>query len=593
MLVRVAVTMALWLLSSAFGAEAEQRLALLIGNQGYSAKIGSLKNPHADIGLIGAALRSLPFKVTELKDANYKAIDTAIKRHIRAVRREGEGTISFLYYSGHGAADPETKINYLIPLDVSNADDDSLWVNSLNLNNIIENLREQAPTATHYVVFDACRNELNLTRKGQKALAGKGFVPLAYTPGVMIAYATAPGRTAADAGSQGGPYARALSEEIVKPGLEALYMFRRVALRVNREIGQDPWISASTLPEVYFAGRKPEGPTPEQQLEMAFWASVKDNTDPAVLKTYLDRYPEGTFAAAATALVEQQDQRLKAEAAAREEQRKRAEQARKAAELRKKEEERKAREARLAEERKRAEETRNAAEVSRLEEQQRTEALAHAEELRKAYKEVEAAKEAAKAAEEQRVAAVRAAEEARQAANVALAKPTPLKAGVRPPLHTDVQAGGLFAEQDGKRLRAHVERHQLVLPDFRFEIPGADVPLAHKRFIGVWVDEGRVGRRLMMIITRVDKEGRADGFWLFGPSVPSGFTQGPAGVFKIAGRISEDTLRFTSPRGDENYKHTLSGKNISYFYSNAKGQTVSAAFLPLWTLVEAQQAAKP
>ena len=40
-------------------------------------------------------------------------------------------------------------------------------------------------------------------------------------------------------------------------------MFRRVAPRVNREIGQDPWISASTLPEIYFAGKKPGDPTPE------------------------------------------------------------------------------------------------------------------------------------------------------------------------------------------------------------------------------------------------------------------------------------------------------------------------------------------
>jgi uncharacterized caspase-like protein len=384
MLVRVAIAFALWLLPTAVGAQQEKRFALLIGNQAYSAKIGRLKNPHADIALVGAALRSLAFEVTDVRDASYKAIDTAIKRHIQTVRREGEGTLSFVYYSGHGAADPDTKINYLIPLDVTSAEDENLWINSLNLNNIIENLRAQAPKATHYVVFDACRNELNLTRKGQKSLTGKGFVPLAYTPGVMIAYATAPGRTASDIGSEGGPYAKALSEEIVKPGAEALYMFRRVALRVNREIGQDPWISASTLPEVYFAGKKPEGPTPEQQLEMAFWAAVKDNTDPAVLKTYLDRYPEGAFATAATALIEQQDQRLKAELAAREEQRKRAEEARKAADLRRKEEERKAREAKLAEERRRAEEMRNAAEASRLEQQQRTEALAHAEELRKA-----------------------------------------------------------------------------------------------------------------------------------------------------------------------------------------------------------------
>jgi hypothetical protein len=37
------------------------------------------------------------------------------------------------------------------------------------------------------VVFDACRNELKLTRKGKKALSDKGFVPIAYTPGVMVA----------------------------------------------------------------------------------------------------------------------------------------------------------------------------------------------------------------------------------------------------------------------------------------------------------------------------------------------------------------------------------------------------------------------
>src|SRR5262249_33355572 len=141
-----------------------------------------------------------------------------------------------------------------------------LWVNSLNLSSIIEGLRGQAPQATHYVVFDACRSELNLTVKGKRVLVDRGFVPIAaYTPGVMIAYATAPGKTATDVGSKGAPYAKALADEIVKPGVEAMTMFRRVALRVNREIGQDPWISASTLPEVYFAGEMVARPSPPAQ----------------------------------------------------------------------------------------------------------------------------------------------------------------------------------------------------------------------------------------------------------------------------------------------------------------------------------------
>src|SRR5262245_3133699 len=94
-------------------AHAETRLALLIGNQSYSEKVGPLKNPHNDIALVGAALEKVGFKVTRIKDAGYKAIDTALKRHIQEVRRAGQDTISLVYYSGHGAADPDTQINYL------------------------------------------------------------------------------------------------------------------------------------------------------------------------------------------------------------------------------------------------------------------------------------------------------------------------------------------------------------------------------------------------------------------------------------------------------------------------------------------------
>jgi len=275
----VRVAAALIVLATAGGeALAAERLALLIGNQSYTAKVGPLQNPHNDIALIGAALRSLKFKVTEIKDADYGTIDKAINRHIQNVRREGSETISFVYYAGHGAANPDTKINYLIPVDVADADDDELWTNSLNLNRIVESLREQAPAATHYVVFDACRNELNLTRKGKRALADRGFVPIAYTPGVMIAYATAPGKTATDAGVGAGIYAKALAAEIVKPGLESVTMFRRVALRVNREIGQDPWMAASTLPEVYFAGEAVIAPplvAPGDMKEQQFTAAAQ------------------------------------------------------------------------------------------------------------------------------------------------------------------------------------------------------------------------------------------------------------------------------------------------------------------------------
>jgi uncharacterized caspase-like protein len=189
--------------------------------------------------------------------------------------------LSFFYYSGHGVANPETQINYLIPIDVADADDDKVWFESFQQTAIIDLLSKQASNATHYVVFDACRNELNIAGTAAKALGtDKGFVPITDTAGLLIAYATAPRKTASDVGDDGGPYAKTLAEELRKPGIEAVTMFRNVQLRVKQTIGQ------------------------------------------AVLNTYLQRYPNGEFASTARALIERYDRQLKAEQAVREEERK-------------------------------------------------------------------------------------------------------------------------------------------------------------------------------------------------------------------------------------------------------------------------------
>src|SRR5262245_44122401 len=228
------------------------------------------------------------------------------------------------------------------------------------------------------------------------------------TAGLLIAYATAPRKTASDVGDVGGPYAKTLAEEIMKPGVEAVTMFRNVQLKVKQTIGQDPWLSFPSLPAVYFAGTKPP-----ENVELMFWASVKDSTIPAVLNTYLQRYPNGEFAPIAQAMIEHLERQLNAEQAAIEEQRKRQEEARKAAEVKRLEDEKQMRGAALVRERQRTQEIKDVAEAKRVEEQQRAEIGARTEELRKALD------ESAAAAQEQRLAAVKAAEEAKERAKTA------------------------------------------------------------------------------------------------------------------------------------------------------------------------------
>jgi hypothetical protein len=289
------------------------RLALLIGNSGYAQKVGPLKNPRNDVALVGAALNKLGFKVTIVEDADYRSMDTAIKRYVSTVRSAGNNAISFFYYSGHGVANPDTQINYLIPVDLPDPDDANIWYQSFQQNEVIDRLSKQAPNATHYVVFDACRNELKLSGVAAKALgAEKGFIPVQPTAGLLIAYATAPNRTASDAGEGSGPYAKALAAELVKPGVEAVAMFRNVQIRVKESIGQDPWLTFPSLPSVYLAGRA-SGPSAAPAHETGLSStdvaqlcqSLASNPSAAVVQSLMEAYKGTPVATCARARLDE------------------------------------------------------------------------------------------------------------------------------------------------------------------------------------------------------------------------------------------------------------------------------------------------
>lgn len=231
----------------------EKRVALLIGNQGYSSDIGPLANPHNDIALLEKALIGLGFGVTTVRDASLHKLHQAINNHARRVQKAGPNAVGFFYYSGHGAA--EGGLNYLLPVDVKTTDTGEVWDHSLRLTEITRKLATEARNATHFVVFDASSNTLKLTRAGSRAVVQpEGFVPTAPENGMLIAYATAEGELASDVGVGARAYAKALAEELVKPGVEAVVMFRNVQRRVRGTTGQEPYLAFRVMPDVYLAG---------------------------------------------------------------------------------------------------------------------------------------------------------------------------------------------------------------------------------------------------------------------------------------------------------------------------------------------------
>jgi hypothetical protein len=306
---RILLALVILTLAAASTAQAEKRIALLIGNEGYPSEIGRLANPHNDVALLEQTLKGLGFEVVSVHDAGLGALTTAINAYARRIQSAGPSAIGFFYYSGHGASDGGT--NYLIPVDVKSQETGELWDQSLRLTEITHKLKAEAGNATHFVVFDACRNTLRLTQPGSRAVVqSKGFVPVAQENGMLIAYATAEGELASDIGSGAGPYAKVLAEEVIKPGIEAVAMFRVVQRRVRATIQQEPYLGFSALGDVYLAGRdaKPSEPAPTQaRLSEAAeaWDRAKDTTNIAILDTFIARFKDTFFAELARARIDQ------------------------------------------------------------------------------------------------------------------------------------------------------------------------------------------------------------------------------------------------------------------------------------------------
>ena len=252
-------------------AAAETRIALVIANQAYTQAGARLTNTHRDGDLVKAALEKVGFKVWVERDtASEGALLKVIGGHVQRLAEAGPDAVGFLYYSGHGAADRSNGENYLIPTEAPLTHVSQLPLMAVRLEKITSTLAGAGRMS--FVVFDACRN-VALQREG-KDIGFKGFAPIREQNGLLVAFATDPGNIAIDQSL----YAKALAEEIVKPGLEAAQVFRRVRLRVREETKQSQspeyldkrendfhFAVAVSAPQVAVATPAPTPPAPAQK----------------------------------------------------------------------------------------------------------------------------------------------------------------------------------------------------------------------------------------------------------------------------------------------------------------------------------------
>jgi formylglycine-generating enzyme required for sulfatase activity len=241
---------------------------------------------------------------------------SAVKSFAAELAKGGPNAVGFLYYSGHGVARPEDRANYLIPIDLTDTSSTDFWFDAVKLDDLLGELERAAPFAAHFVVFDACRDELKLPYKS----AVKGFEPVAERSGMFIAFATALGAVALDeakAGGGSGPYSSALAAELVKPAQDHLQLFQNVKEGVfaATERKQVPWERNGLLKRIYFGGEAtPAKPItrpaqPDTSEAERAWTLVKGATSPAALEAFIRRFGDtfyGDLAKARLAELKQQ-----------------------------------------------------------------------------------------------------------------------------------------------------------------------------------------------------------------------------------------------------------------------------------------------
>lgn len=284
---RVVLLVLLFLCLSPLEASAtEKRVALVIGNSAYE-HANALANPGNDARAIAKALRELNFEVIEGVDLPHLQMMRAIRTFGRQLQ---DAKVAVFYFAGHGIQVKGN--NYLVPIDAKLEEEADVEFELIQLGTVLTQVERLQRTAI--VILDACRDNplaRRLLAAPRSQATGLGLAKVELGIGTLMAFATAPGSTAADGvGRSHSPFTEALLRHVASPNLDAELMFRAVRNDVISATrgAQVPWTNSSLTVPVYFNPGNSGGDSVPGPLAAAPQATPKGEN----VRDYLMKNPE-------------------------------------------------------------------------------------------------------------------------------------------------------------------------------------------------------------------------------------------------------------------------------------------------------------
>jgi Caspase domain len=284
---------------------ADNRVALVIGNGAY-ARVPHLPNPVHDAEDVAAALKRSGFEIMVATDLDKAGMDEAMIKFARAART---ADVAMFYYTGHALQ--FGGINYLVPVDAQLNDEADLR-RMVRVDDVIADM--QPAKNLRILVLDSCRDNplaeqlKRSIRTARSASIGRGLAKIDSPEGMIIAYATQPGRTADDGDGRNSPYTTAFLKN-VETKEEIGTIFRRISADVYQTTHQAqlPELSLSLIGEFYLNGKlqitatpaPPPAPVDPCAAASDHWKGAEAINTKAAYEDHLARFPTCSFASLA------------------------------------------------------------------------------------------------------------------------------------------------------------------------------------------------------------------------------------------------------------------------------------------------------
>lgn len=223
----------------------QKRVALVIGNGNYVNSI--LANPENDARAIKSILEQLGFVVLEYENLN----QTQLKKAIDEFGTKLKGyDVGLFYYAGHGIQ--AKGINYLVPVDANLTSEAQVEYDCVQAERVLA-LMEESGAKVKIVILDACRNN-PFERSWTRAVSGRGLAQMMAPSGTLIAYSTAPNKTASDGSGNNSIYTASLLQNIAQENISIMQMFQNTRFIVAQKSANEqiPWESTSLIGDFYF-----------------------------------------------------------------------------------------------------------------------------------------------------------------------------------------------------------------------------------------------------------------------------------------------------------------------------------------------------